>query len=212
MPDAAYQMTIAVAAAPDRAVQPGVAITIDIDVTNTSPLDWRRDAYGAMRVGNHWSDGSGRMVQRDDGRTPLPSLTSGERCRLALTITTPQTPGDYVCEIDLAHEGVLWFSDRGAVLARFSVRVGDDTCAASRASMATASAGTTPARPSRQPRTLDGVSLSAADPGEFPMHGRPRPEVERLIAAHGGTLLHVAPDRSCGDDWISYRYFARTGG
>jgi len=33
-----------------------------------------------------------------------------------------------------------------------------------------------------------------------------------LIADHGATLLHVENDRSCGDDWVSYRYFVRAGG
>ena len=33
--------------------------------------------------------------------------------------------------------------------------------------------------------------------------------VVRLIAECGGTLLHVENDRTCGEDWVSYRYIVR---
>ncbi len=31
----------------------------------------------------------------------------------------------------------------------------------------------------------------------------------RLIANRGETLLHAENDRTCGEDWVSYRYIAR---
>jgi hypothetical protein len=61
-------------------------------------------------------------------------------------------------------------------------------------------------------RVLNGTSLSAPDPGDFPMHGRSRTDVEQLIGGLGGTLLHVESDRSCGTDWVSFRYYVRTRG
>ena len=33
--------------------------------------------------------------------------------------------------------------------------------------------------------------------------------VTGLIARHGGMLLQIENDRSCGEDWVSYRYFVR---
>ena len=41
------------------------------------------------------------------------------------------------------------------------------------------------------------------------MYGIPLNVVVATIAGCGGTLLHVENDRSCGDDWMSYRYFVR---
>jgi hypothetical protein len=31
-----------------------------------------------------------------------------------LTVTAPSEPGDYTLEIDMVHEGVTWFKQRGA--------------------------------------------------------------------------------------------------
>ena len=45
--------------------------------------------------------------------------------------------------------------------------------------------------------------------GEQPvmnMYGIPRPDVRRLIAAHGGRLLDVRPDDNADAAWDSYRY------
>ena len=55
-------------------------------------------------------------------RVPEP-LYPGDRCKVALTITAPRDCGDYWCEIDLAHEGVVWFRERGSAAVRFPVRV-----------------------------------------------------------------------------------------
>ena len=33
--------------------------------------------------------------------------------------------------------------------------------------------------------------------------------VTGLIARYGGMLLQIENDRSCGEDWVSYRYFVR---
>jgi len=52
--------------------------------------------------------------------------------------------------------------------------------------------------------------FSVGDPGEFPMYGVPLDTVVRLVTGQGATLVHVESDRSCGDDWVSYRYFVRT--
>ena len=41
------------------------------------------------------------------------------------------------------------------------------------------------------------------------MHGVPRSEVEAILDAGGGELFHVEDDQSCGNDWVSYRYFVR---
>ena len=40
------------------------------------------------------------------------------------------------------------------------------------------------------------------------MYGVHRDTVIEWIARHGATLHHIEDDRSCGEDWVSYRYFA----
>jgi hypothetical protein len=59
---------------------------------------------------------------------------------------------------------------------------------------------------------VTGAKTDVDDPGDFPMFGVPVHSVAGLIADHGATLLHVENDRSCGDDWVSYRYFVRAAG
>ena len=61
--------------------------------------------------------------------------------------------------------------------------------------------------PERQPRI--GADSQADDSEAFPMFGVRLNSVVQLIAGCGGTLLHVENDRTCGEDWVSYRYIAR---
>jgi SAM-dependent methyltransferase len=39
------------------------------------------------------------------------------------------------------------------------------------------------------------------------MHFVPQEEVLKLVREGGGNVIHVQDDFSCGDDWISFRYF-----
>jgi hypothetical protein len=206
MPEGAYHARIAIAALPKEPVAPGASLTLDVDVTNISGTAWAAQQCGAIRLGNHWLDRTGeRMLQRDDGRTPLPeTMPPGLTCRVPLTITAPGEAGDYVCELDLAHEGIRWFHDQGSAVLRFAVTVG--------------SGGDEPTRPiapeAGSPNRTDLPAdapgdLTAAEPGDFPMHGIATGRVERLIAAAGGELVLKAADHSCGHSWISYRYVVR---
>jgi hypothetical protein len=47
-----------------------------------------------------------------------------------------------------------------------------------------------------------------SDVKDFPMFGIPREEVLKLLGACSMKVVAVDDDRSCGDDWISYRYYA----
>jgi SAM-dependent methyltransferase len=210
MPDEAYQAALVVAGIPNESVGSHAEITLDVDVRNISEMVWSQERFGVIKAGNHWLDQTGgRMLQCDDGRTALPeAVPPGGACRVALTITTPAVPGDYQCEIDLAHEGVRWFRDRDSAVVRFPVRVREDGATDKRAPVEASSEtavnvfdGDWPAAAPGDPRV--------ADPGDFPMHGVHTEVVSQLIAAGGGELLERTADRSCGQDWISYRYFVR---
>lgn len=206
MAEDAYQAAIAIAALPRAPLEPGASITLDADVTNVSATAWLQPQCGAIRLGNHWLDRTGeRMLQRDDGRTLLPeTMPPGLTCRVPLTITAPGEAGDYVCELDLAHEGIRWFHDQGSAVLRFVVKVG------SGGGEATRSIAPEAGSPNRADLPADAPGdLTAADPGDFPMHGITTDRVEQLIAAAGGELVLKADDHSCGDSWISYRYVVR---
>lgn len=213
MPDDAYRASIVVHRVPDRELASSQEIMLDVDVTNVSAIDWLRRDFGVIRVGNHWLDATGsRMLARDDGRTSLPSsLGSRHTCRVPLTIKAPAEPGEYLCEIDLAHEGVLWFHDRDSPVVRFMVRVGGARDSGIPAAESGDSGGYASISPSQAP---DLQPIIGADPqgdgsGTFPMFGVRLSSVVQLIADCGGTLLHVENDRTCGEDWVSYRYIAQ---
>ena len=219
MPDEAYRASLSTAGVPAAAVPPGTELTLDVSVTNQSAFEWARQRFGVIRVGNHWFDGTGdRMLARDDGRTSLPgTLRPGETCRLALTIKTPPDPGQYLCEVDLAHEGVVWFHDKGSAVVRFAVRnaVGRELDVGSREVQGSpAHVPATPDAANDAPvapiAAIAGVNTEVDNPGDFPMYGVPLDAVVHVIAEQGATLVHIENDHSAGDDWVSYRYFIRS--
>ena len=219
MPDDAYRASLRVDGMPS-AIAPGGQVTLQIEVTNVSMFDWIQREYGVLSVGDHWFDAAGaQMLIRDDGRTRLPpTLRSNETCQLALTISAPTSPGHHQCEIDLAHEGVLWFHDRGSEVVRLALRI-EESEMDSAPEAARAQRVDPPAQPvgaaagrSVEPLGAADAATNADNRGEFPMYGVPVHSVAGLIARHGATLLHVENDRSCGEDWVSYRYVARAPG
>jgi SAM-dependent methyltransferase len=213
MPDDAYRASLAVSGMPGRGVGPSEEITLDVAITNRSAIEWSRRDFGLLRVGNHWLDATGQPVARDDGRTSLPaSLPPGATCHLPLTITAPGDAGEFLCEIDLVHEGILWFHDKGSSPVSFVIRVDARPAGvpARAGQEATATrAGAFGNAPNHGPAISIGTDTDAENLGGFPMNGLGVQSVVGLIADCGGTLLHIENDRSCGDDWMSYRYVVR---
>ena len=116
VPDEAYRACFPSPAHPPAKCGRATRAALEVELANASAFEWSRGAFGIIRVGNHWFDASGyAMVIADDGRTGIPEpLFPGDRCKVALTATAPRDCGDYWCEIDLAHEGVVWFRERGS--------------------------------------------------------------------------------------------------
>jgi SAM-dependent methyltransferase len=200
MPDAAYRAAIAVETPTPSSVAPRASLALAVTVTNTSPLAWVQPQTGPIRLGNHWLGPDRAMLVQDDGRVSLPErLGPGEACRLVLTATAPPEPGRFLLEVDVVHEGVTWFADRGSVAWRGEVHVGAEAFAA-----AAAESG-----PTTVDEGLLALPEAAEDPGPFPMHGVHYDVVTRAIADHGGALAHVERDERCGPEWVGYRYFVR---
>jgi SAM-dependent methyltransferase len=214
-PAEAYRASLSVTGIPETAVPPDAELQLHVDVVNASRFVWSPPRFGVIRVGNHWFDSSGyAMLIADDGRASLPQpLGPGDRCTTQLTMTTPRECGDYWCEVDLAHEGVVWFRERGSTAVRFVVRVRPEA----EASVETPLAGQPEAieslavRVSAEPDQIPSLELSTAMPSDvkdFPMFGIPQEEVLKLLASCSMKVIAVDDDHSCGDDWISYRYYA----
>ena len=213
MPDAAYRGVIELAAPTPPSAAAASACAISIRVRNASTVTWSQPDCGPLAVGNHWLDAAGElMLAQDDGRSPLLQVVPPDFAwPVLLTVRAPAQPGTYVCEIDLVHEGVTWFADKGSRPLRFSIEVARDASAA----------GPGPLRPTIEefavpeypgdvipkPRSGGGAPVRA----EFPMNGVPRDEVMAIIRSHGGRLAHLEEDRRAGPEWVSYRYFVVGG-
>jgi len=207
MPEGAYRASLVVGSDRLERLEPGATRDCLVEITNSSGVDWDQAASGALRVGNHWLAADGSMLIQDDGRASLPErLAAGAHTALVLPVTAPPGPGRYQCEVDLVHEGITWFSDRGSRTARIPVVVSGDA---------------TPATTNNEPaeeHTYPSIEefLPPFDPdaefGEFPMHGIPAPQVLELIRAHGAECFHMDPDERGGPEWIGFRYFVRRRG
>jgi len=128
LPEKAYRARISLASPLPRFTA-GTKETLYFKTKNLGEASWpsrvRCDGRFQVNIGNRWLDANGRTVVNDlDSRNVLPDdLRPGEETEIALTVTAPVTSGDYVLEIDMVHEGVTWFHERGSETLRIRVRV-----------------------------------------------------------------------------------------
>jgi hypothetical protein len=114
---------------PPTAMQPGEHRLVDVTITNTSDTTWPAlgNARGHFRVkvSNTWRKPDGqRFTQGDAFSTFLSDVEPGKTVEVPLPITAPQTPGEYLLEIDLRQDHVAWFRDRGSTPLVHKVAVG----------------------------------------------------------------------------------------
>lgn len=175
MPPGAYRAALAVRL-PRRRLHGGETLSCEVRVVNCGTDTWPvQPAHGSgigwVRVGNHWRDWRGRLAVTDDGRTVLPhDLGPGAAATVSLGVTAPRRRGPWLLEVDVVHEGICWFADRGSVPARAVVWVGGATSAAQTA-VAVAPATT----PAEGPR--------------FGMYAVPRDHVLAVVTAAGGRVV-----------------------
>jgi hypothetical protein len=123
-PTSVYREEIIALDAPPE-MHPGEKVDIRFKVRNLGNSTWpavgTKDFRYQVNMGNHWI-GAGATVE--DNRAAMKAdLPPGEVAQMTLTVNAPRTPGEYTLEIDMVHEGVTWFSERGARPLRLSVRV-----------------------------------------------------------------------------------------
>ncbi len=98
--------------APDQAVA-GQAFKVLARLFNRSNQTWTADGAAKVNLSYHWLDESGKMIERDGLRTPIPlPVPPGGRVSVEQTVVAPKAPGRYVLELDPVFETVAWFSER----------------------------------------------------------------------------------------------------
>jgi 4-amino-4-deoxy-L-arabinose transferase-like glycosyltransferase len=101
---------------------------LDVLVRNTGGAEWPAvgDAEGrnAVRLRDRWLKTDGSVVTDEDAsaRTPF-DMEPGDTAGLALNVSAPREPGEYVLELDVVQEGVAWFGARGSQTLRANVKV-----------------------------------------------------------------------------------------
>jgi len=177
-------------------IQPRQRLTVKVIVCNKSNIIWALSVGNPLRLGNHWLNLDGSIVQLDDGRTDLPRpISPDEEVALPLTVTAPASPGRYLLEIDLVEEHIAWFGQRGVVPLRLPVT-------------------------NRLPRTfvrlLRGLGSKvvrsrkagvAIEPEPLmEMHCIPPAEVIEVVARAGAQVIRIFNEGAGGPDYESCHY------
>lgn len=127
-PDSDYREEITAINAP-TVMRPGEKVSIRFKVKNLGYSTWtaigNKEGRYQVNIGDRWLNADATIeINGLDGRTAMPAdLLPGKEVELPLAITAPQNPGDYIVEVDMVHEGVTWFYERGAQPLRLRVRV-----------------------------------------------------------------------------------------
>ncbi|GFP43754.1 N-acetylmuramoyl-L-alanine amidase, partial [Candidatus Hakubella thermalkaliphila] len=130
-------------------LSPGQQVSFPFAVRNLSNFTWSSSPPNQVNLSYHLYDSRGRMVTSLNGlRSPLPrNVAPGEVVDLTITIQAPTSLGTYTIAYDMVHEGVSWFSQKGAGMERRTFSVGG-----------TASASPTPSGAVTNDTSLVGVS------------------------------------------------------
>ncbi len=185
LPDSGYRAELAILDAP-ATVAAEMPFTVRVRVRNAGDTpwpSWRDNMVHPVRLANHWSRDGGNMLAVTDGRTELPHrIQPGEELELDLAVTAPSTSGSCTLEVDLVHELIVWFKDRGSPTASVPIRV--------------------------EGRPIEATLPPSTDKG-IEMHAVPRERVIEILVDAGASMVDVQPDSWAGPEWESYRYCAR---
>ncbi|HEX8284691.1 MAG TPA: hypothetical protein VF588_15105 [Pyrinomonadaceae bacterium] len=127
-PDYEYRAEITAHDAP-ATMRAGARAVLRFRVRNAGGFAWPARGDGEVthqvNLGDRWLDPStGRVVNDLDGRTALAEdLPPGAEVEMTLPVRAPDAPGVYVLEIDMIHEAVTFFREKGSAVLRLNVRV-----------------------------------------------------------------------------------------
>jgi hypothetical protein len=110
---------------PPASLHPGEKVDIRFKVKNLGNSIWpavgTKDFRYQINMGDRWIGFGTRL---EDNRAAMAAdLPPGHEAEMKLTVNAPLQPGDYTLEIDMVHEGVTWFSEKGARPLHLNVHV-----------------------------------------------------------------------------------------
>ena len=80
-----------------------------------------KDSRYQVNLGCRWIASN---TDNDDSRAVMNGdLAPGAETQMTLVVHAPPTPGEYTLEVDMVHEGVTWFSQRGGRPLRLKMTV-----------------------------------------------------------------------------------------
>ena len=113
-----YDGRLSVLDAPSE-VAPATVFEVTTAIENRGNAVWTSVSQFPVYASYH-------LQSFDNPRTPLPSeIKPGQRATMAVKVTAPDQPGDYVLEIDLVHEFVAWFASKGLERSAVAFHVSD---------------------------------------------------------------------------------------
>jgi MoaA/NifB/PqqE/SkfB family radical SAM enzyme len=112
----------------------GLGTQLNVRVTNTGRMAWttgRNDDQGApesefaiaYRLFQHDVSGGLRLVEEGTHVRIPRTVHPGETIEMELPILAIETPGEYAMKVDMVHEHVTWFGERGDSAVNLPVRV-----------------------------------------------------------------------------------------
>lgn len=109
---------------PPAGLATGSTAAVRVTVTNTSSFTWPAAGTNPVRLSAHWYTATGTVTAWEGPRAILPrDVAVGGSVTLDVPLRAPATKGSYTIRVDLVHEGITWFSDRGVPSASFTVGV-----------------------------------------------------------------------------------------
>ena len=101
----------------------GETYAIRVTAKNVGTLTWT--PQGRFGLAYHWYDkNSGKVVVWDGARDYVDwAVAPGQAYTFTLPVTAPARPGTYTLVIDMVHEGVTWFEQKGCPVLRADVEV-----------------------------------------------------------------------------------------
>jgi SAM-dependent methyltransferase len=114
-----YRGRLSLAGDPPKRGEPFQVFELLVLVENRSNAVWCSTSQFPVYASHHMyrlDGGTRTTVSFDNARSPLPAeLGPGENTTAIVHITAPGEPGNYAAEIDLVHEYVSWFAEKGMV-------------------------------------------------------------------------------------------------
>jgi hypothetical protein len=113
-------------------IKAGERATLNVIVKNISAGTWpavgEADGRYAVALRNRWLAVDGTVLNDHDGKARFPyDLEPGDVAGVSLEITAPGTEGEYVIELDVVQEQLIWFRDKGSQPLRLRLRVNPST-------------------------------------------------------------------------------------